>query len=67
VSRDWDAGTYDRVSAPQRQWAGAVIDRLRLRGDEIVLDAVMGRLGPDPELDYVRLNISARKRAAPAS
>ena len=24
-------------------------------------DAVMDRLGPDPELDYVRLNISARK------
>ena len=31
------------------------------------LDAVLERLGPDPELDYVRLNISARKRAAPAS
>ncbi len=31
------------------------------------LDAVMERLGGDPELDYVRLNISARKRAAPAS
>ena len=31
------------------------------------LDAVLDLLGPDPELDYVRLNISARKRAAPAS
>ncbi len=42
MSRDWDAGTYDRVSAPQQQWAGAVIDRLRLRGDEFVLDAGCG-------------------------
>ena len=35
-----------------------------LRGE--FLDAVAGRLGSDPELDYVRLNISARKRATPA-
>lgn len=42
ATRDWDAGTYDRVSAPQQVWAGAVIDRLRLRGDEIVLDAGCG-------------------------
>lgn len=31
------------------------------------IDAVLDRLGPVPELDYVRLDISARKRAAPAS
>jgi trans-aconitate 2-methyltransferase len=30
------------------------------------VDELMDRLGPDPELDYVRLNISARKRATPA-
>jgi trans-aconitate 2-methyltransferase len=30
------------------------------------LDDVMEALGPDPELDYVRLDISARKGAAPA-
>jgi trans-aconitate 2-methyltransferase len=30
------------------------------------LDGVMDRLGDAPELDYVRLNISARKGAAPA-
>jgi len=42
ATRDWDAGTYDRVSAPQQQWAGAVLDRLRLRGDETVLDAGCG-------------------------
>ena len=40
--RDWDAATYDRVSAPQVQWAGRVLDRLELRGDETVLDAGCG-------------------------
>ena len=40
--RDWDAATYDRVSAPQVEWAGAVLDRLELRGDEVVLDAGCG-------------------------
>jgi trans-aconitate 2-methyltransferase len=42
VSRDWDASTYDRVSAPQVQWSKAVLDRLELRGDETVLDAGCG-------------------------
>ena len=42
MSRDWDAGTYDRVSVPQQEWAGAIIDRLALRGDETVLDAGCG-------------------------
>lgn len=41
-TRDWDAGTYDRISAPQQEWAGAVIDRLQLTGDETVLDAGCG-------------------------
>lgn len=41
-TRDWDASTYDRVSAPQQRWAEGVIDRLRLRGDETVLDAGCG-------------------------
>lgn len=40
--RDWDAATYDRVSAPQVEWAGKVLDRLELRGDETVLDAGCG-------------------------
>jgi trans-aconitate 2-methyltransferase len=42
VSRDWDAATYDRVSTPQVEWAGPVLDRLELRGDETVLDAGCG-------------------------
>ena len=42
MSRDWDAATYHRVSGPQVEMAGAVLDRLELRGDETVLDAGCG-------------------------
>ena len=42
MTRDWDAATYDRVSSPQVEWAGPVLDRLELRGDETVLDAGCG-------------------------
>lgn len=41
-SREWDAGTYDRVSTPQQEWARPVVARLALRGDETVLDAGCG-------------------------
>jgi trans-aconitate 2-methyltransferase len=41
-TQDWDAATYDRVSAPQQAWAVEVMDRLGLRGDEVVLDADCG-------------------------
>ncbi len=40
--REWDAETYDRVSAPQLRWGLEVLERLPLRGDEIVLDAGCG-------------------------
>jgi len=40
--RDWDATTYDRVSAPQQRWAAEQLDRLELVGDEVVLDAGCG-------------------------
>jgi trans-aconitate 2-methyltransferase len=40
--RDWDAATYDRVSAPQQEWAREQLQRLQLRGDEVVLDAGCG-------------------------
>lgn len=40
--RDWDAATYDRVAAPQEEWARGVLERLPLRGDEVVLDAGSG-------------------------
>jgi trans-aconitate 2-methyltransferase len=42
MSRDWDAAGYDRVSAPQVEWARGVLERLPLRGDETVLDAGCG-------------------------
>ncbi len=41
-ARDWDAGTYDRVSDPQLRWATEQFPRLQLHGDEVVLDAGCG-------------------------
>jgi trans-aconitate 2-methyltransferase len=41
-ARDWDATTYDRLSAPQQKWAAEQLDRLELNGDEVVLDAGCG-------------------------
>jgi len=46
---------------------GAHLERLPADRHDALVAAVMERLGPRPELDYVRLNISARKRATPAS
>jgi trans-aconitate 2-methyltransferase len=40
--RAWDADAYHRVSAPQVAMAQAVLDRLELAGDEVVLDAGCG-------------------------
>jgi trans-aconitate 2-methyltransferase len=40
--RDWNAAVYDRVSQPQTLWGLEVLDRLPLRGDEVVLDAGCG-------------------------
>ena len=40
--REWDASTYDRVAAPMTRMGSAVLDRLPLRGDEVVLDAGCG-------------------------
>src|SRR3954447_9960563 len=40
--REWDARSYDRMSAPQLAMGRDVIDRLDLRGDERVLDAGCG-------------------------
>jgi trans-aconitate 2-methyltransferase len=42
MTRNWDADAYHRVSAPQLEWAGRVLERLPLRGDETVLDAGCG-------------------------
>jgi|SRR5579864_2334338 len=39
---DWDASRYHRVAQPHAVWGASVLDRLRLRGDEVVLDAGCG-------------------------
>lgn len=43
---------------------GAHLERLRPDRRDRLVEAVSERLGPDPVLDYVRLDITARKRAA---
>ncbi|HEX4035093.1 MAG TPA: methyltransferase domain-containing protein [Solirubrobacteraceae bacterium] len=42
MPRDWNAASYDQISAPQQEWGAAVVARLALRGDETVLDAGAG-------------------------
>jgi trans-aconitate methyltransferase len=41
-SREWDATAYHRLSEPQVSWGKKVLSRLRLRGDETLLDAGCG-------------------------
>ncbi len=40
--RDWDGAAYDRVADAHARWGAVVLDRLRLAGDERVLDAGCG-------------------------
>jgi trans-aconitate 2-methyltransferase len=40
--RDWNADSYERISAPMEAMGRDVLDRLELRGDERVLDAGCG-------------------------
>lgn len=42
ATRDWDAGSYHRVSVPHEEWAESILERLPLDGDETVLDAGCG-------------------------
>jgi len=42
MARDWNARTYDRVADPMTRWGETVLERLRLAGDERVLDAGCG-------------------------
>ena len=42
MTRDWNAESYQRVSAPMEAMGREVLDRLELRGDERVLDAGCG-------------------------
>ncbi len=41
-STEWDANSYHRLSNPQFSWGLKVLERLKLRGDERVLDAGCG-------------------------
>jgi trans-aconitate 2-methyltransferase len=41
-TREWNSAAYHRLSGPQVSWGKKVLSRLRLRGDETVLDAGCG-------------------------
>ena len=41
-SREWNAEAYHRLSGPQKSWGQKVLERIRLRGDETILDAGCG-------------------------
>ena len=41
-SSEWDATAYHRLSDPQFSWGQKVFTRLKLQGDELVLDAGCG-------------------------
>ncbi|HZC22615.1 MAG TPA: class I SAM-dependent methyltransferase, partial [Candidatus Binatia bacterium] len=41
-TREWNSDAYHRLSAPQVSWGKKVLSRLRLEGDEVVLDAGCG-------------------------
>jgi len=41
-SREWNSSVYHRLSGPQVSWGKKVLSRLKLRGDEVVLDAGCG-------------------------
>jgi trans-aconitate 2-methyltransferase len=42
VSREWNATSYHKVSAPQTTWGQKVLGRLELTGDERAIDAGCG-------------------------
>ena len=41
-SREWNSSEYHRLSQPQVSWGKKVLARLKLRGDELILDAGCG-------------------------
>ena len=45
---EWDARVYDALPLPHKRWGAAAIERLRLRGDETVVDVGCGT-GRDAE------------------
>ena len=64
-AREWNSSEYHRLSQPQVSWGKKVLARLRLRGNELVLDAGAGtgRLTADllqalPDGRVVALDVS---------
>ena len=41
-AREWNSSEYHRLSQPQVSWGKKVLSRLRLQGNELVLDAGAG-------------------------
>jgi trans-aconitate 2-methyltransferase len=41
-TREWNAADYHRISEPQVSWGKKVLARVRLRGDELLMDAGCG-------------------------
>jgi len=41
-TREWNANDYHRISGPQVSWGKKVLARVRLRGDEMLMDAGCG-------------------------
>jgi trans-aconitate 2-methyltransferase len=42
LAREWDAGEYEKLSAPQTRWGVEVLRRVDVRGDEAAMDAGCG-------------------------
>jgi trans-aconitate 2-methyltransferase len=42
LAREWDAGEYEKLSAPQTRWGVEVLERVDVRGDEAAIDAGCG-------------------------
>jgi trans-aconitate 2-methyltransferase len=42
MAREWDAGEYEKLSAPQTRWGVEFLERVDVRGDEAAIDAGCG-------------------------
>ena len=42
LAREWDAGEYEKLSAPMTRWGAGIVERLETRGDEAAIDAGCG-------------------------
>ena len=70
MPHEWDAAAYDALPLPHEDWGRRVLDRMRLRGDERVLDAGCGTgrdaaalLQRQPDVRLVCLDASERMLA----